>query len=575
MVTPDVFISYKREERERCAEIYERLKALKLEVWFDARLEPGTRFDDEIEQAIRAARAVLVLWSPAAARSEWIRNEATVGKSRNVLSSAFIQPVELPIAFLSTQTEDLSQPHFRDDSPGWLSTLRRLGGLVGRPGLDAYAQLLATPDAEGFKRWATQWPQDPLAPEAWRRAEELEVQATRARLQQQREGARADVSPHSVQRASASAKVVESGGAASLLQRLTPWHWAALVAGLGLLVWLLIPAAPVVRPVGVPPTTAGPLGEAAPSAQPLSPAAPELAASPVQVLVPKPPADADTLAAARRAIHAISQRDWGVLGAEELIGKATRVAPFEAIQTLAGQGDAGAQTLLAFATESGLNGRERNVEEALRLYQSAARQGHANAQANLGWKYSSGVGTLARNDAEAVRLFRLSAEQSNPLGQANLAAMTEAGRGGLQKDEAEAARLYKLAAAQGSALAQANLGHMYESGRGGLAKDERQALQLYRLAADQGNAYAQSALGVFYRDALGGLLQNDEEAVRLFKLAVAKGDPSAHAKLGHMYDSGRGGLPKDHAQAVRLYKRAAKLGDQWSQDELRRLDETF
>lgn len=572
MVTPDVFISYKREERERCAEIYERLRALKLEVWFDARLDPGTRFDDEIEQAIRAARAVLVLWSPAAARSEWIRNEATVGKSRNVLSSAFIQPVDLPIAFLSTQTEDLSQPHFRDDAPGWLSTLRRLGGLVGRPGLEAYARLLASPDAEGFKRWAEQWPQDPLAPGAWQRAEELEVQATRARLQQQREGTRRDASQPVAQRVAAAPEVTAAAAPGSLLRRFPLWQWGAGVAGMGLLAWLLIPSVPPDRPVSLPPT---PVGEATPSAQPLSPAAPLAPAPAVDAVAPDQPSDGDARAAARRALQAIPQRDWGVLGAEQLIGKVTRAAPFEAIQNLAGQSDAGAQTLLAFATEFGLNGRTRNAEEALRLFRAAARQGHAGAQAYLGWKYSVGGDMVARDDAEAVRLFRLSAEQGNPLGQANLAVMTEAARGGLQKDEAEAARLYKLAADQGSAIGQANLGHMYESGRGGLAKDERQALRLYRLAADQGNGYAQSALGVFYRDALGGLVQNDEEAVRLFKLAVAQGDPSAHAKLGYMYDSGRGGLPKDQAQALRLYKQAARLGDQWSRDRLKSLGETF
>lgn len=572
MVTPDVFISYKREERERCIEIYEKLRALKLEVWFDARLDPGTRFDDEIEAAIRAARAVLVLWSPAAARSEWIRNEATVGKSRNVLSSAFIQPVALPIAFLSTQTEDLSEPHFRDDAPGWLSTLRRVGSLVERPGLEDFSRLLARPDAEGFKQWAVRWPQDPLAAEAWQRAEQLAVDETRARLTREREhpaaGPRGS-SPRPTQAA------VEPSSQPSWVQRVQAWQWLAGAAGMALIVWLAIPNPPVAPPESTPPGTGATAGEEGSSLQ-SGIAAPQVSASPEPAPAPTHQLDErEALAAARRALQEIAQRDWGVLRADQLISRVTRVAPFDAVRALANQGEARAQVVLGFATEYGLNGVDRDVDAAISLYAKAAEQGNATAQAYLGSRYSEGAGSLPRNDAEAVRLFQASAAQGHPLGQTRLAVMTEAGRGGLTRSETEAARLYQSAAVQGSAVAQANLGHMHETGRGGIPKDERQALNLYRLAADQGNAYAQSALGVFHRDALGGLVQNDEEAVRLFRIAADQGDSSAKAKLGYMYDTGRGGLAKDHAQALHWYRLAAKQGDPWAQNELRRLGETF
>ncbi|MGH6696791.1 toll/interleukin-1 receptor domain-containing protein [Sphingopyxis sp.] len=72
----DVFISYKREERGRCVAIYNALIDLKLSVWFDAHIEPGTDFDREIEREVRGAGTVLVLWSALAADSDWIRRRA-------------------------------------------------------------------------------------------------------------------------------------------------------------------------------------------------------------------------------------------------------------------------------------------------------------------------------------------------------------------------------------------------------------------------------------------------------------------------------------------------------------------
>jgi hypothetical protein len=55
----DVFISYKREERARCQRVRDKLRALELDVWFDADLSPDKTFREQIEEAVGAARAVL------------------------------------------------------------------------------------------------------------------------------------------------------------------------------------------------------------------------------------------------------------------------------------------------------------------------------------------------------------------------------------------------------------------------------------------------------------------------------------------------------------------------------------
>lgn len=168
----DVFISYKREERARCERIAKKLKALDLDVWFDARLPSGKSFDREIETTIKKAKAVLVLWSPASVESEWVRNEAGIGKDRGVLVAAQLSPCELPIAFRSTHYETLFEEGFADDHPGWIKVLERIGELTARPGIASYSKALGQ-GAAPLLAWARANHTDPLALKMEKLAERL------------------------------------------------------------------------------------------------------------------------------------------------------------------------------------------------------------------------------------------------------------------------------------------------------------------------------------------------------------------------------------------------------------------
>jgi formylglycine-generating enzyme required for sulfatase activity len=158
----DVFISYKREERARCERIHEKLKALGLDVWFDVRLTAGKSFDREIEGTVKGAKAVVVLWSPASVESEWVREEAGVGKARDVLAAIRITPCDLPFGFGMTHVEDIHEADFADDHPAWLKILDRIGELVGRPALADYARAVGQATSL-LHRFADRHPTDPLA----------------------------------------------------------------------------------------------------------------------------------------------------------------------------------------------------------------------------------------------------------------------------------------------------------------------------------------------------------------------------------------------------------------------------
>ena len=168
----DVFISYKREERARCERIHEKLKALGLDVWFDVRLTAGKSFDREIETAVKGAKAVVVLWSPASVESEWVREEAGVGKARGVLAAIRIATCDLPFGFGTTHVEDIHEAEFADDHPAWLKILDRIGELMGRPDLVDYSRTVGHTTSL-LHRFAERHPTSPLAGKARLLAERL------------------------------------------------------------------------------------------------------------------------------------------------------------------------------------------------------------------------------------------------------------------------------------------------------------------------------------------------------------------------------------------------------------------
>lgn len=157
----DIFISYKREERDRCLAIYERLTVLKFNVWFDARLESGTRFRAEIDRELRAAKAVLVLWSPLSCQSDWVTEEADFGRANGNLISVRIAECKPPMGFGQAHHVDMFEGS--PDDAAWLNILASLGRLTGRTGVVEFVTLQRTGTPERWSNWLKTFHDDPLA----------------------------------------------------------------------------------------------------------------------------------------------------------------------------------------------------------------------------------------------------------------------------------------------------------------------------------------------------------------------------------------------------------------------------
>ena len=104
-----VFLSYDREDVAVARSVALALEKAGHSVWWDRHIKGGAQYSDEIEQALKRAKAVVVLWSPTSVKSAWVRDEAAAGRDSGRLVPALIKAVEPPMGFRQYQTIDLSR----------------------------------------------------------------------------------------------------------------------------------------------------------------------------------------------------------------------------------------------------------------------------------------------------------------------------------------------------------------------------------------------------------------------------------------------------------------------------------
>lgn len=163
----DVFLSYSQKDRPAVERVAAGLKSLGLDVWYDARLDSGSSFDEVINAELREAKAVLACWSPDSIASKWPRAEAMLAYDKHKLVAAFIRLCELTPPFNLVHTCDLADWAGEASHAGWRNVARSLGRMCGRPGVGALAEALADGSQESVAAWAKRFPDEPLAREMW------------------------------------------------------------------------------------------------------------------------------------------------------------------------------------------------------------------------------------------------------------------------------------------------------------------------------------------------------------------------------------------------------------------------
>jgi hypothetical protein len=129
----DVFISHQHEDRAFARLVAESLEGLGFSVWWDFKMRAGDSFRESIEAMLRAAKVVIVLWSPGAVQSRFVRSEAARAQAMGKLAPAMIADAELPLGLDEAHAIDLTRWRGEVSDENFQALLRELETRVGRP----------------------------------------------------------------------------------------------------------------------------------------------------------------------------------------------------------------------------------------------------------------------------------------------------------------------------------------------------------------------------------------------------------------------------------------------------------
>jgi adenylate cyclase len=126
----DVFISYARSSEEQAKQVEEALRETGYNVWRDAELPAHRTYADVIEERLKSAKAVVVLWSAEAAKSQWVRAEADAAREMGTLIQASVDGTVPPMPFNQIQCADLKGWN-GGDGAGWQKLSASVAALTG------------------------------------------------------------------------------------------------------------------------------------------------------------------------------------------------------------------------------------------------------------------------------------------------------------------------------------------------------------------------------------------------------------------------------------------------------------
>ena len=102
-----IFVSYAREDVDTARQVADGMAEAGHEVWWDNHLAGGSRFANEIDEALKDAEAVVVLWSESSINSAWVLDEAAEGRDSGRLVPIAIGSAKPPLGFRQFHTIDL------------------------------------------------------------------------------------------------------------------------------------------------------------------------------------------------------------------------------------------------------------------------------------------------------------------------------------------------------------------------------------------------------------------------------------------------------------------------------------
>jgi TolB-like protein/tetratricopeptide (TPR) repeat protein len=126
-----LFLSYAHADEARARRLAAALDEAGYNVWWDALIEGGTAYAKTITKALETADVILVLWSAASVESDWVRDEAALGRDRHRLVPLSIDGVRPPLGFRQYQFINFRRWRGRRDGPEFVALERAIAASAG------------------------------------------------------------------------------------------------------------------------------------------------------------------------------------------------------------------------------------------------------------------------------------------------------------------------------------------------------------------------------------------------------------------------------------------------------------
>lgn len=129
----DIFISYASEDKDRVQPLARALEREGLSVWWDRQISAGRSFEAFIRNALDTSKVVVVVWTEASVKSEWVQAEAREGLRRRVLFPVMLlEEVEIPFEFKAVHAAQLMDWQPEKAHSGFDQFVQDIARILGR-----------------------------------------------------------------------------------------------------------------------------------------------------------------------------------------------------------------------------------------------------------------------------------------------------------------------------------------------------------------------------------------------------------------------------------------------------------
>lgn len=130
----NIVVAYDHNDKKQAGMLVNALTKYGYSVWWDEKIRPGATYAQVIEEELKAAVCVVVLWSQKSVRSSWVINEAAtaIDGEEKKLVPIVIEETEVPLQFRDIHSARLIGWNGNPNHPDFQPVLDAIQ-LIARP----------------------------------------------------------------------------------------------------------------------------------------------------------------------------------------------------------------------------------------------------------------------------------------------------------------------------------------------------------------------------------------------------------------------------------------------------------